>query len=77
MCSVHLVLIVLGTFLTAVAGDFWDGSSNNLAADLALFISLLGEAPTKQFLSESTTISDYIIFAAAPIGIDVPIWLII
>jgi len=70
MMGFSIVLsLLLSLAPTVVAGDFWDDFSNNLATDLAPFISLLGEAPTKQFLSESITIWDYIIFAAAPLGI--------
>ena len=51
------------------ADDWWDDFAGNLATDLAPFIGLFGEAPTKQFLSESLTVLDYFIFAMAPIGI--------
>jgi len=53
--------------LRSVAVDI-DDFSNNLASDLELLLSLLGDSMTKQFLSESTTFLDYIIFAVAPIG---------
>ncbi|KAM7219428.1 hypothetical protein V8F06_005162 [Rhypophila decipiens] len=43
--------------------------SNNLATDLGPLLALFGEPMTKQFLSECTSISDYMIFAMAPIGI--------
>jgi hypothetical protein len=52
----------------SVAVDI-DDFSNNLASDLEPLLSLLGDSMTKQFLSESTTFLDYIIFAVAPIGI--------
>lgn len=48
---------------------FWDDFANNFATDHALIISLFGEQVTKQFLSESTTFLDTIIFAVAPLGI--------
>ncbi|KAK8218325.1 hypothetical protein IWZ01DRAFT_563559 [Phyllosticta capitalensis] len=51
-----------------VAGG-WDDFSNNLATDLTPLIALFGEQPTKQFLSESTTLTDLIIFSMAPIGV--------
>jgi hypothetical protein len=54
---------------TAAADDWWDDFAGNLATDLAPFISLFGEAPTKQFMSESLTVLDYIVFAMAPLGI--------
>ncbi|KAK2814626.1 hypothetical protein FQN49_008128, partial [Arthroderma sp. PD_2] len=50
-------------------GDWWTEFSNNLATDLAPLISLFGEAPTKQYLSECLNITDIIIFAMAPLGI--------
>ncbi|MBE3049266.1 hypothetical protein IMZ48_43555, partial [Candidatus Bathyarchaeota archaeon] len=53
----------------AAAAGWWEDFSNNLATDLAPFIALLGERPAQQFLSESTSILDYIIFAVAPLGI--------
>jgi ankyrin repeat protein len=46
-----------------------DDFSNNLASDLGPLLSLLGEAATIQYLSESTGFIDYFIFAMAPIGI--------
>ncbi|KAF7546924.1 hypothetical protein G7Z17_g8080 [Cylindrodendrum hubeiense] len=55
--------------LPAVRADSWDDFSNNLATDLAPFLSLFGEQLTKQYLSESITWLDYFIFAMAPMGI--------
>ncbi|KAH7303431.1 hypothetical protein B0I35DRAFT_472324 [Stachybotrys elegans] len=55
--------------LPGARADFWDDFSNNLATDLAPFVSLFGEQTTKQYLSESITRLDYFIFAMAPIGI--------
>jgi ankyrin repeat protein len=52
-----------------VVADWWDDFANNLATDLGPVIALFGEAPTKQFLSESLTYLDYFIFAMAPLGI--------
>ncbi|EGE03227.1 ankyrin repeat-containing protein [Trichophyton equinum CBS 127.97] len=52
-----------------MAGSWWDEFSNNLATDLAPLISLFGEAPTKQYLSECLTKTDIIIFSMAPLGI--------
>ncbi|KAI0383605.1 hypothetical protein F5Y04DRAFT_287299 [Hypomontagnella monticulosa] len=46
-----------------------DGFSNNLATDIGPLIALFGDGITKQYLSESTTFLDYIIFSLAPIGI--------
>lgn len=53
----------------AAADDWWDDFAGNLATDLAPFISLFGETPTKQLLSESLTALDYFIFAMTPLGI--------
>ncbi|KAH6887638.1 hypothetical protein B0T10DRAFT_549622 [Thelonectria olida] len=49
--------------------SFWEEFTNNFATDLAPIISLFGEQVTKQFLSESTSILDTIIFAVGPLGI--------
>ncbi|KAL4986628.1 hypothetical protein BDW68DRAFT_162964 [Aspergillus falconensis] len=62
-----LFLLLIG--IPAVAAQGWDDFSNNLATDLAPFLSLFGEQVTKQYLSESTTFLDYFIFAMAPMGI--------
>lgn len=37
--------------------------------DLGPLLALFGESITKQYLSESTSFLDYLIFAMAPIGI--------
>ncbi|KAK6521920.1 hypothetical protein TWF506_002121 [Arthrobotrys conoides] len=47
----------------------WNDFTNNFATDLAPLITLFGEQVTKQFLSESLTIWDNIIFAMAPLGL--------
>ncbi|KAK6335252.1 hypothetical protein TWF718_010686 [Orbilia javanica] len=47
----------------------WDDFTNNLATDLAPLIALFGEQVTKQFLSESLSTWDNVIFAMAPLGI--------
>lgn len=47
----------------------WNDFTNNLATDLAPLITLFGEQVTKQFLSESLSIWDNVIFAMAPLGI--------
>lgn len=47
----------------------WDDFANNLATDLAPFITLFGEQVTKQYLSESISTLDTLIFALAPLGI--------
>lgn len=62
-------LLVGVCFLGFVAADGWDDFTNNLATDLAPLLALFGEQVTKQFLSESTTIWDNVVFAMAPLGI--------
>ncbi|KAI1394335.1 uncharacterized protein F4822DRAFT_424813 [Hypoxylon trugodes] len=52
-----------------MADSWWDDFSNNPATDLAPLVSLLGESPTKQYISECLATEDIIIFAAAPIGV--------
>lgn len=47
----------------------WNEFANNFATDLAPIITLFGEQVTKQFLSESTSFLDNIIFGVAPLGI--------
>ncbi|KAJ6438354.1 ankyrin repeat domain-containing protein 28 [Purpureocillium lavendulum] len=51
------------------AGDDLADFSNNLAQDLGPLLALFGESVTRQYLSESTTILDYLIFALCPLGI--------
>ncbi|KAI3536034.1 hypothetical protein CSPX01_11068 [Colletotrichum filicis] len=63
------LMILIGLLPLLCAADWWDDFSNNLAADLAPVLSLFGEQATKQFLSESTSILDNIIFAMAPLGV--------
>ncbi|KAH8123803.1 hypothetical protein LI328DRAFT_168390 [Trichoderma asperelloides] len=58
-----------GLFSAFNESSSWDDFVNNVATDLAPIIALFGEQPTKQFLSESTTYLDSIIFAMAPIGV--------
>ncbi|KAK6358149.1 hypothetical protein TWF730_007503 [Orbilia blumenaviensis] len=47
----------------------WEDFTNNLATDLAPLIVLFGEQVTKQFLSESLSTWDNVIFAMAPLGV--------
>ncbi|KAF3255599.1 hypothetical protein TWF128_005590 [Orbilia oligospora] len=47
----------------------WDEFANNFATDIAPIVVLFGEQVTKQFLSESTSVLDHIIFAVAPLGV--------
>lgn len=69
-----LLLFLFVPSATALFGasnetDFWDDFANNFATDLAPVIALFGEQVTKQFLSQSTTILDVIIFSVGPLGI--------
>ncbi|KAJ5510384.1 hypothetical protein N7453_002487 [Penicillium expansum] len=52
-----------------VKADDWDDFTNNLATDLAPLITLFGERLTKQFLSESISTLDNVIFALSPLGV--------
>jgi hypothetical protein len=63
------VLIFMALPAGSLAAEAWDDFANNLATDLAPILQLFGEQVTKQFLSESTSILDNIIFAMAPLGI--------
>ncbi|KAJ3529488.1 hypothetical protein NM208_g8758 [Fusarium decemcellulare] len=71
--SVALLLVfsrpAVALFGASNETDFWEDFANNFATDLAPIISLFGEQVTKQFLSESTTILDTIVFAVGPLGI--------
>ncbi|EEP82856.1 predicted protein [Uncinocarpus reesii 1704] len=62
-----LVCVVFAS--PVLAADAWDDFYNNFATDLTPLLALFGEQVTKQFLSESTSILDLIIFAVAPLGI--------
>lgn len=47
----------------------WDNFVNNLASDLAPLLTLLGEQVTTQYLNESLSWIDSLLFAFAPLGI--------
>lgn len=47
----------------------WDNFANNLGSDLAPLLALFGEQVTKQYLSESLSGLDCLLFAFAPLGI--------
>ncbi|KXH66051.1 hypothetical protein CSAL01_07560 [Colletotrichum salicis] len=64
--SAAATLVMVGT---AAGEDDLSDFYNDLVTDLAPFLSLFGESMTKQYLSESTTWFDYLIFAMGPIGI--------
>ena len=61
---------VLLTLALPVCGAYgWDNFADNFATDIAPVVVLFGEQVTKQFLSESTSFLDNIIFAVAPLGV--------
>lgn len=65
------IFLVAFTLFTGAEGLYEgiDDITNNLATDLAPLITLFGEQATKQFLSESTSFMDSIIFSIAPLGL--------
>ncbi|KZN87259.1 Kinase D-interacting substrate of 220 kDa [Penicillium chrysogenum] len=63
------ILFFISLFPFVKADDDWDDFTNNLATDLAPLITLFGERLTKQFLSESISILDNVIFALSPLGV--------
>ncbi|EWC48673.1 hypothetical protein DRE_01895 [Drechslerella stenobrocha 248] len=67
LCS--LGIIVLAFAQPAHAGDPGDDFSNNLFSDLAPLLALFGEQVAKQYLSQSLTWLESVIFAMAPLGI--------
>jgi hypothetical protein len=64
-----LTLVACMVISSVQAASGWDDISNNLATDLAPILQLFGEQVTKQYLAESTSILDCIIFAMAPLGV--------
>lgn len=65
-----LLLGVVLAWVPPVAGDDdLADFSNNLATDIGPLLALFGDAMTRQYLSESITFLDYLIFALGPIGI--------
>ncbi|KAL4818118.1 hypothetical protein BDW67DRAFT_174417 [Aspergillus spinulosporus] len=63
----YLVLTTL--FWTSVRAGGWEDFADNFATDLAPLVALFGERLTKQFLAESTSRLDNLIFALCPLGI--------
>lgn len=47
----------------------WDNFANNLGSDLAPLLALFGEQVTTQYLSETMSVEECILFALAPLGI--------
>ena len=67
--KISTALLILALVVPALASDDWDTFHNNFATDLTPLLALFGEQVAKQFLSESTSVLDNIIFAVAPLGI--------
>ncbi|KAJ5377374.1 uncharacterized protein N7496_004783 [Penicillium cataractarum] len=65
----HLTILCVLFLAPCVLADGWEDFTNNLATDLAPLITLFGERLTKQFLSESISLLDNIIFALSPLGV--------
>ena len=67
--AIKLFLVWATLFLSTRAAEGWDDFANNLATDLAPILQLFGEQVTLQYLAESTSFLDCIIFAIAPLGV--------
>lgn len=63
------VFLLCAVAFDGINADDLSDFSNNLATDLGPLLTLFGDSITKQYLSESTSFLDYLIFAMAPIGI--------
>ena len=65
-----LSVFVTGAYSAEVGpAEGWDDFANNLGSDLAPLLALFGEQVTKQFLSESLSMMDCLLFSLAPLGI--------
>ncbi|KAK0514771.1 hypothetical protein JMJ35_003388 [Cladonia borealis] len=64
-----LLAIFLNSRLFVAADTAGDDFTNNLFTDLAPLLGLFGEKFAQQFLAESFTFWDHILFAMAPLGI--------
>jgi hypothetical protein len=67
--ATKLFLVWTTLFLSINAAGGWDDFANNLATDLAPILQLFGEQVSLQYLAESTSVLDCIIFAMAPLGV--------
>ncbi|KAF3164646.1 hypothetical protein TWF751_009541 [Orbilia oligospora] len=67
ICRPRSILLLL--LVPCVSALDWEEFTNNFATDLAPLITLFGEQVSKQFLSESLSIWDNVIFAMAPLGL--------
>ncbi|KAK6538521.1 hypothetical protein TWF694_010101 [Orbilia ellipsospora] len=63
------IVAVLALVVPVLGAYNWTDFADNFATDLAPLVALFGEQVTKQFLSESTSFLDNIIFALAPLGV--------
>ncbi|KAI5797869.1 hypothetical protein DFH27DRAFT_560607 [Peziza echinospora] len=63
------LILVLMMISSAAAGNEGDDFSNNLFTDIAPLLALFGEQFAKQFMSQSTSWLENVIFAMAPLGI--------
>jgi hypothetical protein len=66
---IKLFLVWATLFISTHAAGGWEDFANNLATDLAPILQLFGEQVTLQYLTESTSVLDCIIFAMAPLGV--------
>ncbi|KAL4775199.1 hypothetical protein BDW60DRAFT_139089 [Aspergillus nidulans var. acristatus] len=62
-------LLLTTPFWTSVRAGGWEDFADNFATDLAPLLALFGERLTKQFLAESISRLDNLIFALCPLGI--------
>jgi hypothetical protein len=69
MNRARVLLLISLALLPIAKADQWDDFANNFATDLTPLVALFGEQVTKQFLSESTSTWDNVIFSLLPLGI--------
>ncbi|KAL4779383.1 hypothetical protein BJX76DRAFT_340953 [Aspergillus varians] len=65
----HYFILLTLFGVPSVKAQDWGDFADNFATDLAPLVSLFGERLTKQFLAESTSRLDNLIFALCPLGI--------
>ncbi|OJJ99424.1 hypothetical protein ASPACDRAFT_1902162 [Aspergillus aculeatus ATCC 16872] len=65
----QLILLALLVSIPSARATGWDDFTDDLATDLAPLISLFGDRLSKQYLSESISVLDNLIFAVSPLGI--------
>jgi hypothetical protein len=64
-----LLLLFLSRAHCVAAGTAGDDVTNNLFTDVAPLLALFGERFAQQFLSDSYSVYDHVLFAVAPLGI--------